>query len=37
MNFYIYITIYFYQVKVFPKVTKTHLYINQKKIKQIFF
>jgi hypothetical protein len=34
MNIYIHTTTYFYQVKVFPKVTNTHLYINQKEIKQ---
>jgi hypothetical protein len=27
-------TTYFYKVKVFPKVTNTHLYINQKETKQ---
>jgi hypothetical protein len=27
-------TTYFYQVKVFTKVIKTHLYINQKETKQ---
>jgi hypothetical protein len=37
MKIYIHTTIYFYQMKVFPKVTNTHLYINQKEIKQIFF
>jgi hypothetical protein len=37
MKFYIHITTYFYQMKVFPKVTNTHLYNNQKKIKQDFF
>jgi hypothetical protein len=34
LKFYIHITIYFSQVKVFPKVTNTHLYIIQKKAKQ---
>jgi hypothetical protein len=37
MKFYIHITTYFYQMKVLPKVTNTHLYTNQKKIKQEFF
>jgi len=37
MKIYIHTTIYFYQVKVFPKVTNTHLYINQKEIKQEIF
>jgi hypothetical protein len=27
-------TIYFYEVKVFPKVINIHLYTNQKKTKQ---
>jgi hypothetical protein len=34
MKFYIHTTTYFYQMKVFPKVTNTHLYTNQKKSKQ---
>jgi hypothetical protein len=34
IKLYIHTTIYFYQVKVFPKVTNTHLYTNQKEIKQ---
>jgi hypothetical protein len=34
MKLYIHTTIYFYQVKVFLKVTNTHLYINQKESKQ---
>jgi hypothetical protein len=34
MKLYIHTIIYFYEVKVFSKVTNTHLYTNQKKIKQ---
>jgi len=34
MKFYIHTTIYFYQMKVFSKVTNTFLYINQKETKQ---
>jgi hypothetical protein len=34
MKLYIHTIIYFYQVKVFPKVTNTHLCTNQKEIKQ---
>jgi len=34
MKLYIHIITYFYQMKVFPKVTNTHLYINQKENKQ---
>jgi hypothetical protein len=34
MKFYIHITIYFYQVKVFLKVTNIHWYPNQKETKQ---
>jgi hypothetical protein len=37
MKLYIYTTIYFYQMKVFPNVTNIHLYTNQKQIKQDFF
>jgi hypothetical protein len=33
MKHYIH-TIYFYQMKVFPKVKSNHLYINQKETKQ---
>jgi len=33
MKLYIHTT-YFYKVKVFSTVTNTHLYINQKEIKQ---
>ncbi len=33
MKHYIHTT-YFYQMRVFPKFTNTHLYINQKEIKQ---
>ncbi len=32
-SFYTHTTTYFYQVKVFSKVTNTHLYTNEKKIK----
>jgi hypothetical protein len=34
MKLYIHTTTYFYQVNVFPKVTNTHLYTNQKETKQ---
>jgi hypothetical protein len=34
MKLYIQTTTYFSQVKMFSKITNTHLYINQKKIKQ---
>jgi hypothetical protein len=34
MKLYIHTTTYFYLVKVFPKVINTHLYANQKEIKQ---
>jgi hypothetical protein len=34
MKLYSRITIYFYQVKAFPMFTNTHLYKNQKEIKQ---
>jgi len=34
MKFYIHTTTYFDQVKVFQKVTNTHLYTNKKEIKQ---
>jgi hypothetical protein len=34
MKLYIHTTTYFYQVKVFPKVTNTLLFTNQKEIKQ---
>jgi hypothetical protein len=30
MKFYIHITTYFYQVKIFSKVTNIHLYTNKK-------
>jgi hypothetical protein len=34
MKLYIHTITYFYQVKVFSKITNTHLYINQKEIEQ---
>jgi hypothetical protein len=34
MKLYIHTTTYFYQVRVFPKLTNTHLYIIQKETKQ---
>jgi hypothetical protein len=37
MKLYIHITIYFYQMKLFSKVTNTYLYINQKETKQEIF
>jgi hypothetical protein len=37
MKLYIHTTTYFYQMKVVPKVTNTHLYTNQKEIKQEIF
>jgi hypothetical protein len=36
MKLYIYTTTYFYQGNMFPKVTKTHLHINQKKLNKKF-
>jgi hypothetical protein len=37
MKLYIHTTTYFYQMKVFSNVTNTHLYTNQKEIKQEIF
>jgi hypothetical protein len=37
MKFYIHTTTYFYSMKVFPKVSNTHLYTNQKETKQKIF
>jgi len=37
MKFYIHTTIYFYQVKMFMKLTNIHLYTNQKEIKENIF
>jgi hypothetical protein len=34
MKLYIHTTTYFYQVKVFPKITNNHFFTNQKEIKQ---
>jgi hypothetical protein len=34
MKLYIHPIIYFYQVKVFPKIKNIHSYTNQKEIKQ---
>jgi len=37
MKLYSHKTTYFYQMKLFSKVTNTHLYINQKKLNKKFF